>query len=577
MRRAGLFAAALLAVALPAAAQRQEQARLHRAKALGISLAVDDTWPPVGPGVLYPVRIELVNEGGQDRRVAIRWQGQIQPDEVRRELVLSAGETARFTLLVPRAGRHMVPELSVEVDGEEVKELRDEMRGWYNIESEAEYGPGRARGHGILLVEDGVPDLRGINALYSMEARWIVHLTPDRLSEKWQAYDGLQIIAVNAKVWPRLAPEHSRAILSAVRAGGTLVLFGDPGAGGPVDGRLGLGRVKVWSEDPYSKTGTAWVQEPPEREGKRLVEKSFRIPGVGEIPLNGLRVTLFVFVVLVGPVNILVTAYLLKKRALLLVTTPALALLGSGILLVLSFVSEGFSVRSRTVSWTWLDRENDLAIIRSESVLYAGLAPSEGLVFDPGTAVHAIDRSVVLEEWDRKPSPYGYPHHYGYPYGEPEESGRAYEIDWSEGQALRSGGLPSRRLTWLFTGQVVPVRAELVLEKTGDGGYELVNGLPVAIRSGYVVRSSSAVLGRSDLWHLQGPVEPGGRGSLAPGGPSSRLPEDVPAWVGREVAKEPGEFFVVLSSNPWLDLGLEETEAEEDFHFLSGRLEFPGP
>ncbi len=152
---------------------------------------------------------------------------------------------------------------------------------------------------------------------------------------------------------------------------------------------------------------------------------NFLIPGVGAAPVMAFRILITLFVIVIGPVN-----YWLLSRwgrlHLLLVTVPVGAFLVTSTLFLYAVLSDGLGVRARVRSFTLLDQTRGRCVSWSRQSYYAGLAPSEGLVFPRGAVVYPLHQ---------------YPVHAG------GQDGTLRQVDWDDKQRLTRGWLRSRVIT----------------------------------------------------------------------------------------------------------------------------------
>lgn len=115
----------------------------------------------------------------------------------------------------------------------------------------------------------------------------------------------------------------------------------------------------------------------------------FLIPGVGAAPVTAFQILLTLFVIVIGPVNY----FWLRKRhrlSWMLVTVPVSALVVSGLLLVYGLLSDGFDVRLRARSATYLDQTAKTAVTQARLSYYAGFAPRDGLRFSAKSTIYPI-------------------------------------------------------------------------------------------------------------------------------------------------------------------------------------------
>jgi hypothetical protein len=155
---------------------------------------------------------------------------------------------------------------------------------------------------------------------------------------------------------------------------------------------------------------------------------NFLIPGVGAAPVMAFRILITLFVIVIGPVN-----YWLLSRwgrlHLLLVTVPVGAFIVTSTLFLYAVVSDGLGVRARVRSFTLLDQTRGRCVSWSRQSYYAGLAPSEGLVFPRESVVYPLHQ---------------------FPVHEGTRGGRLRRVDWDDKQRLTQGWLRSRVITQLL-------------------------------------------------------------------------------------------------------------------------------
>ncbi len=111
---------------------------------------------------------------------------------------------------------------------------------------------------------------------------------------------------------------------------------------------------------------------------------NWMIPGVAQPPVYTFIGLLFLFVVLVGPVAYRWTSKT-GRLHLMFAIAPILALLTTTALLTYGVVADGFGTSARIRQITMIDGFSGHAGQRMRSTYFAGIQPSEGLVF-PGDA-----------------------------------------------------------------------------------------------------------------------------------------------------------------------------------------------
>ncbi len=203
--------------------------------------------------------------------------------------------------------------------------------------------------------------------------------------------------------------------------------------------RLQMGKVVAWeADDPFASNerwfwewtlkvmGTdTWMWS--ERHGFSTVRTNdsfweFLIPGVGLAPVNTFRVVITLFVLTIGPLNFMLLKRW-KRLNWMLFTVPACAILVTFSLTNYALLTDGISVKSRFRSLTMVDQVAGQATTWSRQSYYAGLAPSNGLVFPDDAAVYPLDYDPLARMGN---------------------SGRPRRVSWDNSQNLALGYLSSR-------------------------------------------------------------------------------------------------------------------------------------
>ena len=110
------------------------------------------------------------------------------------------------------------------------------------------------------------------------------------------------------------------------------------------------------------------------------------IPGLDKLPYRTLILLLFLFAVVIGPVNFLVVKSS-GRPSLLLVTIPLLALFAGSAVLAYGILFQGIDVKSAAVTHTVLDQRSHRADTLEVRTIFAGLSPGEGLEPGGGTII----------------------------------------------------------------------------------------------------------------------------------------------------------------------------------------------
>ena len=114
-------------------------------------------------------------------------------------------------------------------------------------------------------------------------------------------------------------------------------------------------------------------------------QQSFRIPGIGKPPVLAFQILIGLYVMLIGPL----LYYFLHSSGrlyLLLVSIPLVSTLAVGALFLYGIINDGFSIRGRVKSVSFVDERLDKSITHSRQVYYSGVRP-EANVYDQNVFV----------------------------------------------------------------------------------------------------------------------------------------------------------------------------------------------
>jgi hypothetical protein len=244
-------------------------------------------------------------------------------------------------------------------------------------------------------------------------------------------------------------------------------------------GTVGLGRVVAFAENPFpgsvgdwQRVGGVWPAERrtfparfgvAPRDGEHNQFFEYLIPGVGSAPVTMFLVLMTLFAVAIGPLNLWLLSRK-RKLYLMLLTVPVLSLITCVSLFVYAVVADGFGVKSRVRSVTYLDQGTATAVKLARISLYAGLSPSGGLTFDAGTA--------VLPVWPNF------------------EVNSSLYVDWTATQHLSGGWLPSRTHTQFLTMSHVAERGRVNVGTPVGDKLRIENGLATELSHVVVVDDS---------------------------------------------------------------------------------------
>ncbi|MBO0725202.1 MAG: hypothetical protein J2P52_06355, partial [Blastocatellia bacterium] len=260
------------------------------------------------------------------------------------------------------------------------------------------------------------------------------------------------------------------------------------------------------------------------------------------IPVRGLFVLMLIFVIVIGPVNLLWLARR-RQKIWMLWTMPAIALLTCLAVTGFALFREGVRSMSRAETFTILDESSHRASTIGWTAFYAPLTPSEGLHFSYDTEW----APVTPEVW--------YSH------------GRTVDrtIDLSNDQHLDSGWIMARVPVYFRFRKSETRRERLTIRRQGDGAISVVNGLGANVRALWLADRDGKVYSASD-------VRAGAAAKLSPApltlaGNEAGLRELFTSndWLGKmnQITANPrsflapGCYLAALDASPFVEEGLK--------------------
>jgi hypothetical protein len=292
-----------------------------------------------------------------------------------------------------------------------------------------------------------------------------------------------------------------------------------------------------------------WDYPPPnavERTGFKL-----QIPGVGGVSTRVYLAILVLFTVLIGPVNF----WVLKRRrqqVLMVLTTPLISIIFIALLSGYAIAGEGFGIRARAETFTFLDQSSKQAATHASASFYAaGMAPWSGLSFSRDAAIFSSLSS----------------------------SQQALNLNLTEAQRYTSGLLQARAPANLEFVGFRTARERLTFSRDG-ANRAVVNGLEATITQ-LLYRDGGSIYALTEA------VAPGARGKLEPGAPRDLdgflRPQGVPqsplTFQGERADKlrhffldslEDGAFYAVLDRSPFWEPGVASIEERGSYHAVAG-------
>jgi hypothetical protein len=175
-----------------------------------------------------------------------------------------------------------------------------------------------------------------------------------------------------------------------------------------------------------------------------------------KIPTRGIVVIMVLFIVAIGPVNIILLNRK-RRRTWMLWTIPAISFATTLLVFAYSLLREGIRPDTRITGLTVLDQATHHATTVGATAFYCPLTPSGGLQFAYGTEATPL----VNNDYS---------------------SGTAREMDWSQGQHLQRGWV-SARVPAHFHLRKTETRRERLQVISENGQVKAMNSLGAPIKS----------------------------------------------------------------------------------------------
>lgn len=406
----------------------------------------------------------------------------------------------------------------------------------------------------VLVNPDGKPDTNFVSS----------DLPPNQWSRYWISYSRFHGIVMDSSEFQGLPIEVKIGLQQFVECGGNLFLLGTPAQpGGLVLGQKemsGLVTHYVGFGQWHTLNNLTLDQiTPPQwetiRDGWLLSLGAFRdvksvstanaeFPVVDalSVPVRGLFVMMFLFVIVIGPVNIFLLSRI-KRRILLLVTVPLVSLFTCIAVSSYAILSEGIRTKCRTEGLTILDETTRLSATIGLTAFYAPLTPGGGLHFGYDTELT--------------------PQLGGYNYYSRDGSSGGRTIDWSQDQHLTSGWITARIPAHFQIRKAELRRERLAITANGSDGYSMVNGLGGNIQKAWYADQSGRIF-------ESGPVPAGAQGTFTRTELSTTAQPDILRtlytwnWTGNvwnctqapEQVLLPGCYLAWIEASPFIEEGL---------------------
>lgn len=306
-------------------------------------------------------------------------------------------------------------------------------------------------------------------------------LPPSAWSENWLAYTPFDAVALDASDFGSMPSAVLAAIGNYLQAGGNVFVFGRsdlpptwlPTQKNPleegIEYHVGLGNCFVATTKNVSSLGPKtlqylrnainaearyWQSLPDDSSAANAV---FSVVANVKIPVRGIVCIMLLFVVTIGPVNIILLNRR-KRRTWMLWTIPAISLATTLLVFAYSLLREGITPDTRITGLTVLDQAGHHATTVGATAFYCPLTPNGGLRFDYETEVTPLV-------------------HVGF-----DRSGSAREVDWTQAQQFRRGWVSARVPAYFHLRKSESRRERLQVENNA-GQLAVVNGLGAPIIS----------------------------------------------------------------------------------------------
>jgi hypothetical protein len=394
-------------------------------------------------------------------------------------------------------------------------------------------------------------------------------------SANWLGYtqfDGIVLASDDLREMP--SGVHS-ALWSYLECGGSLLVIGSWEVPRQWEGRqhsiisaskgkndlqsyyIGFGTlIQTGNVDPKQIDAGQWTEIKDHWEGSRpreslyapLAEINREFPVIDRIgvPVRGFFILMILFVIVIGPLN-LIWLSRRRKKIWLLWTVPAISLLTTLAVSSFALFSEGLGATARTEAMTILDEVSQRATSIGWTGFYSPVTPGEGLHFSYGTELNPIMYGNIA-------------------YGD----GPIRTIDWTHDQHLASEWITARVPAY-FTFRKSETRRERLTVREGENGsISLVNGLGADVRQLWWADKTGELYTATNI--------PAGAGSqltpinLKASGAADKLRDVyIDNWLemfnGMEVnpreALAAGCYLAVLDASPFVEEGLRDVKTRK--------------
>jgi len=379
-------------------------------------------------------------------------------------------------------------------------------------------------------------------------------------SESWLAYTPFDAVALNASDLAGMPAAVVNALGDYLYAGGNIFIAGKselPADWHATETRnmsegaehtIGLGHCFIFPtenmntlepktlqvlRDRVRESGRYWQMLPSD---STAANNAMPVVKNLQVPIRGIVVIMVAFIIVIGPVNIIVLNRR-QKRTWMLWTIPAISFATTLIVFAYSLLREGITPDTRIAGFTILDQTSHHAATIGASGFYCPLTPSSGLHFEAGTEAAPLVTTS---------------------YG----SGGGREVDWTQGQHF-SHGWVSARVPAHFHLRKSETRRERIQIINENGTLQIFNSLGTPIKAIWYADT------KLNLYEANN-VAAGQKAGLVPS-QKVRLEQSGPGAMFREIGYTanadtvnektarhltPNTYIAVLDGNPFVENAL---------------------
>lgn len=381
-------------------------------------------------------------------------------------------------------------------------------------------------------------------------------------SDNWLAYSPFDAIVVSAEDLNSMPPPVCSALGDYLSAGGNIILAGQPGLPAEwhswrnvdlYDGmqyQVGLGRCFAFRSKNLSALNASsiqalrntvrdsalyWRSLPGDA---NAANSAFPVVKNLKIPTRGIVGVMLAFIIVIGPVNIVVLRQR-NRRTWMLWTIPAISLATTLLVFAYSILREGITPDTRIAGLTVLDQTSHHAATVGAAAFYCPLTPGGGLNFEFGTEAMPLV-------------------HFGF------GSGSSREVDWTQSQHFQRGWISSR-VPAHFHLRKTETRRERIQLINENGGRHIINSLGAPIKSLWMADKDMNLYQANnvDAGQKAGLVKVQLIGGLPVAGPDVLLKDigftaSTDSFDGRKYLL-PNTYIAVLDGNPFIENALGVT------------------